>query len=79
MSFSTNLPHIIKCDLNYLNHNFKHVDAAIFKCMICEIEIEIVYNSFNEYNIWSPRYGFPYTDNKLDINCKEHMIKKLLE
>ncbi len=69
------LPHIIKCNLNYLNHNFKHIDAAIFKCDICSIEV--VYNCINKYHIW--KHSYPWQDVVLDITCKEYIIKKLLE
>lgn len=79
------LNHISECNLNYLNHDLKHIKLALFRCNICNVGIIFsqtgiywkVDRIYDDYECSTTVYECSTT--VYEISCGEECIKKLLE
>jgi hypothetical protein len=72
------LIHIKHIDNHYLGHNLEHLDRAVFKCLVCQIEIIFAQNK--EYWEYNPNMRYMNYINKIyELTCQEQQIKNLLE
>ncbi len=70
----TELNHISRCNLNHLNHDFKHIKLSIFECNICNVSIIFT----QDYKYWKMN-KYEYSTELYETNCNEQCIKALLE